>query len=203
MTTESDKPQKGFAGLNSMVSVVEVPEPEKKAVEPKKEEATTSVRGAPLDFSIQPTAPEVPIWKKLWAKWTFGVFVLVVILAAFNNQKDSQPSYSSSGNSSSTTTLMPPMEEMPPVGTGMTLTKDQIRYCLSEKIRLEAWETAVNNYSDLSVNSFNNSVDSYNSRCASYRYKKYSLDSVTSEVEARRSELHAEGLGRAALYSGK
>jgi len=203
MTEESDKPKKGFAGLNSMVSVVDVPEPQIKESAPTAIETNTARRGTPLEFPLAPTAPEPPFWSKPWFKWTAGFIILLIVVAAFSDKKEVSPGYSSSGNSGTTSTYTSSYEEMPPIGNGLTLTSDQIRYCLSEKIRIEGWETNVNTYSDVSVNTFNNAVENFNMRCSSYRYKKYAMESVSSQVEARRAELYAEGLRKAALYSGR
>ena len=203
MTKESDKPKKGFNGLNSMVSVVDVPESQIKVSVPSTEESTTARRGAPLEFHLSPIAPETPFWKKTWFKWTSGFIILVIIVSTFSDKKEVSANHSVSGNSGATSTYKSSYEEMPPIGDGLTLTSDQIRYCLSEKIRIEGWETNVNTYSDVSVNTFNNAVENFNMRCSRYRYKKYAMESVSSQVEARRAELYAEGLRKAALYSGR
>jgi len=58
MTEESDKPKKGFAGLNSMVSVVDVPEPRVQESAPSREDSTTARRGAPLEFHLPAPTPE-------------------------------------------------------------------------------------------------------------------------------------------------
>ncbi len=203
MTTESEKPKKGFAGLNNMVSVVDVPEPPSNASGLSENESTSPARGSPLEFSLPAAAPEVPFWKKTWFKWVLGIFILLIIIATFNDEKDNKTSYSNTNNSNATSTYTPLLELMPPVGTDITLTNDQIRYCLSENIRLGAWETAVNSKSDDSVNVFNNAIESYNSRCSSYRYKEFAMSTVKSQVEALRAELIAEGLRKAALYSSK
>lgn len=203
MTEESDKPKKGFAGLKSMVSVVDVPEPQIKESAPTADDTTTARRGSPLEFHLPPTSSEPPFWKKPWFKWTAGIIILLIVIATFSDKKEVSPGYSPSGNSGTTSTYTSSYEEMPPIGTGLTLTSDQIRYCLSEKIRIEGWETNVNTYSDVSVNTFNNAVENFNMRCSSYRYKNYAMESVSSQVEARRAELYAEGLRKAALYSGR
>jgi len=230
MTEESDKPKKGFAGLSSMVSVVDVPEPQKKSPETSEEDNSLPKRGSPFEINMPPMAPALPFWNKSWFKWTLGIFILIIILSVFSRKNDTPLSYTPSGSSGFAAynpptlevlppsgnaqnpaleelppignALTPPLEELPPIGSGLTLTNNQIRYCLSEKIRIEAWETVLNTHSDLSVNSFNDSVDNFNMRCSNYRYKKYEMDLVSSQVEARRLELRAEGFRNAALYSG-
>jgi hypothetical protein len=87
-------------------------------------------------------------------------------------------------------------EEMPPVGTNKTLNSAQIRYCLSEKIRIGAAKTVVDVYEDASVDSFNSMVADYNSRCSQFNYKRGTLESIRSEVESDKTRLEAEGFAR-------
>lgn len=204
MTDESDKPKKGFAGLNSMVSVVDVPEPKIKESANSEKEKTTTQWGAPFEFNLPNPTPEPPFWKKPWFMWTGGIIILLIVVTAFSDKKkEVSPSYNSTNNNSTTPAYTSNYEEMPPIGNDITLTNNQIRFCLSEKIRIEAWETNVNTYSDISVNTFNKNVENFNIRCSSYRYKKYVMETVRREVEARRAELYAEGLSKAALYSDR
>jgi hypothetical protein len=90
------------------------------------------------------------------------------------------------------------VETKPPFGSGHTLGRDQIRYCESQKIRVSAWQGALNRYSSTAINAFNAAVDDYNARCSNYRYYSGVLESVRSEVEARRYTLMAEGRALAA-----
>ena len=94
-------------------------------------------------------------------------------------------------------TYMDRAEEMPPTGRGLTLSRSQIRYCLSEKIRIAAWQREVNQYSDASVETFNAAVNNYNARCSDFRYRKGLLESVRSEIEADRHSLELQGLASA------
>jgi len=89
-------------------------------------------------------------------------------------------------------------EELPPVGADNILNNNQIRYCLAEKIRIKAHEAQVNANSQSSVNALNRYVDDYNLRCAAYRYRRGTLESVRSEVEPYRQGLERDGIARAA-----
>lgn len=89
-------------------------------------------------------------------------------------------------------------ETVPPVGTGLTLDRSQIRYCLSERIRVEAWQRQLNKYSQAAVDAFNASVNDYNTRCSSYRYRSGDLESVRAQVESNRMALTQQGLSKAA-----
>jgi uncharacterized protein len=88
-------------------------------------------------------------------------------------------------------------ESVPPIGNGLTLDRSQIRYCLSEKIRVEAWQR-VNQNSEASVDAFNAAVEDYNARCSNFRYYTTDFESVRSEVEANRAALTQQGLSKAA-----
>jgi hypothetical protein len=84
-------------------------------------------------------------------------------------------------------------EITPAVGTNSILGRDQIRYCLSEKIRMGAMKDEVNLYAETEVDRYNSTVQDYNSRCSQFRYRQGSLESVSREVETQRSRLQTEG----------
>ena len=88
------------------------------------------------------------------------------------------------------------IEDKPPIGTNHVLGVAQIRYCLSENIRLEAAKGALNNYMETDVDRFNAMVADYNSRCSEFRYRRGTLESAQSEVERNRRALEAEGRSR-------
>jgi len=88
-------------------------------------------------------------------------------------------------------------EERPPVGKGLLFNRSQIRYCLSEKIRISAWQSQVDEYSETSVNAFNDAVNDYNSRCSNFRYRSGAVESVQSELNAVHHALRLEGMARA------
>jgi len=88
-------------------------------------------------------------------------------------------------------------EERPPVGSGLVFNRAQIRYCLSEKIRISAWQSQVDEYSETSVNAFNDAVNDYNSRCSNFRYRSGAVESVQSELNAVHHALRLEGMARA------
>ena len=89
------------------------------------------------------------------------------------------------------------VEERPPAGKGQRYEAAQIRYCLSEKIRMEGMKGLVNSYSETSVSSFNHYVEDYNARCSEFHYRSGLLEIVRSGVEARRRTLRSEGVSRA------
>lgn len=225
MTEESGKPKRGFAGLSSMVSVVNVPEPTKPLEGEEIPQQTPPKRGAPLKFNAPPPTPEIPFWNKSRLKWAGVIFISLVVIGVLSGKKEApSPTYSSTpsytppptySQEPAYPTYTPPAytppttyesstsEDVPPIGTDHVLTESQLRYCLSQKIRLDGWETQVNSYSDYSVKSFNSAIQHYNSRCGSFKYRQQAMTSVNSQVEAIRSTLYSEGIFKAVQYSDK
>jgi len=89
-----------------------------------------------------------------------------------------------------------PVEDRPPIGRNIVLSTAQIRYCLAEKIRLEAAESVINKRVHSDVVSFNSYIEDYNSRCAEFRYREGTLESARRDIEPHRSELGNEGRSR-------
>ena len=215
---------KGFAGLSSMVSdvddvVVSTPKQSQKAPsEPPPEQAKSQ---QPKQTSTRPAsqtyqAPAQPSGGSSVGKWLFGITAVISLIWIANliwivNQSDNNRSSKlaySPGTSS--TSLAPagrpavvqpqvptrPAESKPSVGRNNVLSTAQIRYCLAEQIRLDAAETALNNYSDSDVDRFNGYVSDYNSRCGEFRYRQGALESARRDVDPYRSQLQAEGRSR-------
>jgi hypothetical protein len=87
-------------------------------------------------------------------------------------------------------------EEKPPVGTKHMLGPAEIRYCLSEHIRIDAARGVLNHYVKSDVNRFNAAIADYNSRCGEFLYKPGSLETARSKVESNRAALEAVGRSR-------
>ena len=84
-------------------------------------------------------------------------------------------------------------EDRPPVGDGLLFTDNQIKYCLSQKIRLTGWNLTVESHDHQSVDSFNAQVTDFNARCHHYQYHAGAFERVRAEVEARRAILNVDG----------
>lgn len=200
------KDKKGFAGLDSMVSEVDVPKHVPEPAEP--------MRAEPRPAYAAPPSPAGGSWK--W--WAVGIgVVFLVIWAGGSSEKSTttpslNPSYTSPTYSDPApgyvyVPLAPESspdsalneEQMPPVGSGLSFNRAQIRYCLSEDIRISAWQEKINHYSESSVDAFNIAVNNYNMRCSSFRYRSGMLESVRAEVEANRYVLQLEGTRSALL----
>jgi len=220
MNYEEEKKQgegKGFAGLSSMLSDVDdvvsniSKQPQKAHSEPPTKQ-TAGGSQQPKQTSTNPTpqsykAPAQTSSGSLAGKWIVGIAVVLILIWLANQSDNNRPlqsDYSPRSSSISTApasqqviaqpqALRRPSESKPSVGRNNVLSTAQIRYCLAEKIRLDAAETALNNYNDSDVDRFNGYVNDYNSRCGEYRYRQGSLESARRDVEPYRSQLQAEG----------
>lgn len=80
---------------------------------------------------------------------------------------------------------------MPAAGTGLTLTRANIRYCAFQRVRIEAARPLVQ--AGTQGQRLNAAVDDYNSRCSDYRYRQSDKDAVDGELLLKRSLLESEG----------
>jgi hypothetical protein len=99
-----------------------------------------------------------------------------------------QPPYTSSQVATSA------IEQIPPTGQDRVLDAAQIRYCLSEDIRLEAARDVAT--TGAAVERFNSMIDDFNARCTGYRYRRQVFESVQRQVQANRTSLQAAGIAR-------
>lgn len=86
-----------------------------------------------------------------------------------------------------------PVEDRPPIGDSLLFEDNQIRYCLSQKIRLGGWQITVEDADHDSVTTFNTQVDDYNARCGHFQYRTGALERVRAEVEMHRARLDVDG----------
>ena len=84
-------------------------------------------------------------------------------------------------------------EEIPPAGDGLEFGANQIRYCLSQKIRMNGWNKTVDSYNHESVAAFNSAVADFNARCSHYKYRGGVLERVQGEVAQLTARLEADG----------
>jgi hypothetical protein len=133
-----------------------------------------------------------------WLKWGGAALVLYLLWLGSSSDKPSSRRYdappATTGIDFSSQAAL--TEEKPPVDTDRVLTAAQLRYCVSEKIRVEAANKALNVYVPPDVDRFNAMVDDYNSRCGSFRYRRGALESTQADVERSRFILEAEGRAR-------
>jgi hypothetical protein len=218
-TNDKNSP-KGFAGLDDLVSDVEVkPPPPTVPLRP----STQATQPAP--YSPPPSSPPIPQrsapveprqlppkpsglsagW--IWAICIGGVIVLANVFGGKGNSNTYTPPAQVYEPPAQTYTPPAPVYEPPPPvqsfesqpmpGTDNVLEESEIRYCLSQKIRIQGWEPNVNTSSQSSVDAFNWAISDFNSRCGSYRYRTQVMDRVRSEVNARSTDLRFEGVNLA------
>lgn len=89
-------------------------------------------------------------------------------------------------------------ETMPPVGSGMSLSRSNIRYCSYQRVRLEAARPFVD--TNTQGQRFNGAINDFNSRCGQYRYLQSDKDAVDMELPGKRVALEAEGRSLAASW---
>ncbi|MET4524062.1 tetratricopeptide repeat protein [Bradyrhizobium sp. JR18.2] len=127
-------------------------------------------------------------------------------------QYRSPPSYSNTPtwpqatSPSQTTTTAPPQrsdsfdtgETMPSVGTGLALTRANIRYCAFQRVRIEGARPLIQ--AGVQGQRYSAAVDDYNSRCGDYRYRQSDKDAVDAELLGKRYSLESEGRALAASW---
>jgi len=89
-------------------------------------------------------------------------------------------------------------ETMPAVGTGLALTRPNIRYCTFQRVRIEAARPALGGA--VQQQSFNAAIGDFNARCSDYRYRQSDKDAVDAELPGKRFSLEAEGRALAASW---
>jgi len=82
-------------------------------------------------------------------------------------------------------------EIAPPIGQDLLLTPDQIRYCLFQGERLDAFRLVLT--SNAQIDRFNQLIADWNSRCSSYRYRPADMRARERELEAQKGRLQGEG----------
>jgi tetratricopeptide (TPR) repeat protein len=104
-----------------------------------------------------------------------------------------------------TTTPAPPRsdsfdtgETLPAAGTGLALTRSNIRYCTFQRVRLEAARPSIQ--AAAQGQRFTAAINDFNSRCSDYRYRQSDKDAVDAEVDAKRFSLESEGRSLAASW---
>ncbi len=84
-------------------------------------------------------------------------------------------------------------ETVPPVGTEHEMTLAELRYCTFQGVRLKSADGALNASSQLEIDRFNELIDDWNARCASYRHVPSDLDAVETSAVLKRVQLETEG----------
>ena len=206
----------GFAGISTLVSDIEGVLSNAKR-QSQSASSAASAKGAQEQTKAkspsstqtprQQPKPSSPPSDSSFGGW-FVAFVILLAGLFFVgqvNKKNTSPTanitQSSSDRFSTQPTSQaqapsPPRLSKPSIGRNNVLSTDEIRYCLAEKIRLDAAETVLNTYREPDVDRFNRYINDYNSRCGEYRYRPGSFDRARRDVEPYRSQLQSEGRSR-------
>jgi hypothetical protein len=209
----------GFAGLSNLASDVDdlIASATKRAAAARRRAAVGAAassgssskqsdqRGEQTTFIASPSPGSTRRW--LWGAG--AVLIVIWLIALASNSSGLSPVTPASSRPTSGSGVGTPagehspvssspsqgrMEELPPVGPDRVLDAAQIRYCLSEDIRLDAARDVVS--ADADVDRFNSMINDFNSRCANYRYRRQVFESVQREVQSNRTSLQAEGVAR-------
>jgi sulfur relay (sulfurtransferase) DsrF/TusC family protein len=81
-------------------------------------------------------------------------------------------------------------EDIPPVGSGLSLNRNQVRYCIYQGARLDYIRPLTAN--NRQIDRLNGLIDDYNRRCSSFRYSSGVLGAVQGELSSRRAVLREE-----------
>lgn len=214
--SESNNKGKGFKGLRSLSAnspgPVAVPPaiPERNGAKPP----STPARENSIEPAVQPPPAQSQTAASPLRGLMVGVgiiSVLIIIPIWFINQSPSSNSYTTPTATDyqpspivGTAPAAPPPSPAitkPPVGYGLVLTSDQIRYCVYEARRIKGAEKVVDQYDQASVNKFNAMVSDYNNRCGNFRYRQGALEPI--EREANRIQHQLEQEGRARMIRGQ
>lgn len=219
MATPPDDGSKptGFAGLNSLVSDVEIDLPASTSPQAStvasKTESTSDVESASISgHQDAPTSPaeelprsEGPSSSGSGARWAVGLALgigAILLLANIDHKNGT-----SSDSPSPAPVVSAPIqdvlqnsgleslvEEMPPVGQNLVLSVPQVRWCVYEKARMEMMKELATD--DEQITAFNTHVSRYNARCAQFRYRQGILATIEGELRQQGRRLQSEGAER-------
>ncbi len=197
MTQESPR---GFASLAALASTISAdPTIAPRAAPSAEPIAKPSDPGPSKSLSHQSNVPAGPgFWtgsRKTWA-----VIIAGICVVAYLNSGPQSSNYAPTPASRPTTPASPPptpsrnTEPMraPPIGENQALSLGEIKYCLTERIRIEGMQAIMDRSRDAHIRNFNFRVDDYNARCASYRYRQLDMTTARSEVDAMRPTLQTQ-----------
>ncbi|MCB1567768.1 MAG: hypothetical protein KDE03_16415 [Rhodobacteraceae bacterium] len=124
-----------------------------------------------------------------------GAVILYFVLMDEFSKPASRTTYSPPVSERSTAAALPSVsdpyqEDMPPVGTGRSLTRNQVRYCIFQGVRLDYIRPLTTTNSQ--IDRFNAMVADFNARCGSFRYTSGVLEAVEREVAGRSAALRAD-----------
>ncbi|MGI6435940.1 MAG: hypothetical protein ACOX0F_11375 [Syntrophomonadaceae bacterium] len=200
--------EKGFSGLSSMVSTVEILSIEAEPAQSR------GVSGDTLSASDQEqaqinTGPKRTkqkrswIWLGEWVVSNASTLIYLLILGVFlywlshnSASTSSTPSSSTSKPATSSNSSNPSSMtfEKPSIGT-RTFSAANIRWALREQIKLDTIRNHIT--TNAGINAYNAMIDDYNSRASEYRYYQADMDRAKRDVESIRSQIVSEAIAEA------
>lgn len=196
--------KKGFAGLSSLKS--DIDDIIKAAKEKKDTDTLDKVAQTTERETINTHENNIPVEynapKKRWFWWLAAIVTAFVIMIALSGNKTAEEANNNVVTESSALVEAPnSMREVKPtIGNGLTLSSDEITYCLAERLRLETINKNQDKYSSESLEPYNRYVDDYNSRCSDFRYEKYDMELAQNNVEKHKDEIIEEVKNRFSAY---
>ncbi|WP_201834944.1 hypothetical protein [Microvirga zambiensis] len=208
--TSSNAKKSGFAGLSAMASTLPA---ETAAPTTAPAQANPVPQPAATHATAQPAFEQPGFWTsgRKWAAVAVGAIGLITVVnmsqkttqtrapsstvaTSPGGYAPSQPSTYPSPPSKPAPTSKPAVETVsrPSGAPGQTLSTAELRYCLTEKIRLDRMEMLTDNRISAHVRNYNALVGDFNTRCGTYRYRQRDLDSARTSVEAQRSIIEAQ-----------
>lgn len=199
----SGPPAMGFAGLSSLATHLPL---EPVFDTPPKKPAPDELAGA-RSTSEARTVANPSFWTagRRWAAVAAG---LIAVIGLANWPRDTTPYRASSSSTTYSASpayvptqpsYAPPAvpqdpyaESKPAIGTGQTLSRNEIRYCLSERIRVEAISDYVDTTKQSQIERYNAVVADYNGRCSNFRYRQTDMNSAKATVDTSGDRLKAQ-----------
>ena len=83
-------------------------------------------------------------------------------------------------------------EVPPPQGANRQLDASEINYCLSERVRVDAMRSLIDDKSEVQVENFGLRLRNFKLRCTKLLYRDSDMDQVKKSVDARISQLLSE-----------
>jgi hypothetical protein len=156
------------------------------------EQKLTSIRELRARIATKRKAQVRTRW--FWAVATAGFVILIAMSGG--ERKPQSSSYRPPPWPSATVQTGPyrpadTSEVVPPVGSELSLSQSNIRYCSYQGIRLDSARAMI--VTEYQRQRFNAGVHDFNSRCGSYRYFQSDRDTVDAELPGKRFTLEAEG----------
>jgi len=126
------------------------------------------------------------------------IFIIIINLATndTNNTSSSKTNYTQAAKTEKYTYSKPKQftcEEQQPSSYSTVLNIKEVCFCLAEKIRINAASKVIDRYSQTSINTYNQMVDNYNSKCNYKQYYKNDWQKANSYIQQHINQYKNEG----------